>query len=149
VTCRYNERLFRPGAILPLNQWTSGKGKDNQRKPHYPASKDVATTSPAVMPTYQHSLSWNSSSSNSNSSYHSNSDFNGYHGSSFESRYPAVAPADEEDLSDDMSAPLPPQRHDIGQLTRPPILHHYSPAGAGGVSVKGTGIKVTNPPEQY
>lgn len=92
------------------------------------------------MPTYQHSLSWNSNSS------HSNSDS---HDSSFESRYPAVAPADEEDMSDDMSTPIPPQRHDIGQLTRPPVCHHYSPAGAGGVSVKGTGIKVTNPPEQY
>ena len=119
------------------NQCTSGKGKGNQRKPHYPASKVVATTLPAAIPTYQRSLCNNS---------HSNSD---YHGSSFESRYPAVAPADEEDMSDDMSTPLPLQRHDIGQLTRPPIRHHYSPAGAGGVSVKGTGIKVTNPPEQY
>ncbi|XP_065889678.1 TRAF-type zinc finger domain-containing protein 1-like isoform X2 [Dysidea avara] len=146
VTCRYNKKLFRPGMTFPHNQWPSGKGKDNQRKPHYPPSKDVATTLPVAMPTNHHSSSWNSNSSHSNSSYHSNSDS---HSSSFESRYPAVAPADEEDMFDDMNTPLPPQRHDISQLTRPPIHHHYSPAGAGGVSVKGTGIKVTQPPEQY
>ena len=128
---------------FPQSPWPNSKGKDKQRKPPYLASENAASAVPDAMPIFQQSLLWNNSNSHDNSSYHSNSDSSSSYNSSFESRYPAVIPVDEEDMSNDMSTVISPQRHDIGQLIRPP-LHKYSPAS---VLVKETGNKVTHPPE--
>ena len=119
---------------FPNNPWPGkGKASTNKTSP-WLHSKNIPPPirhDPVTMPT-------DTSLSSSDNSFHSNSDEPPF--------YHDTEDTVSNGLSSNKRADV--MRHD--QLTRRPLVHAYTPSGAGSVSVNGTGIKATSyPPSQY
>ena len=136
VICRHNTILYGRSSAMkfPNSQWptTVNKGKGNYNTSQ-PKNFPPRRLDPVTMPT-------NTSLLISDNSFHRNSDES------------PVNLEVEDTSSNGLSAIVtkrPVLKHN--QLTRRP-LYTYTPAGAGSVSVNGTGIKASQPyppPTQY
>ena len=128
VTCRYNQRLYRPSAMkFPNNPWPGGKGKGSHKLPR--------RLDPVTMAT-------DTSMSSSANSFHGNSNVPlYYHDDNLE-----VEHSTNSHRMTGHVTKRPVITHK--QVTRRPVPT-YTPAGAGSVSVNGAGYQATSyPPSQ-
>ena len=113
---------------FPNNPWP-GKGSGTHKTSPWLHSKNIPATrqDPVTMAT-------DTSLSSSDNSFHSNSD----------------EPPLYHDTEDTVSNGLSSKRAAVTKHDQFSRQHTYTPAGAGNVSVNGTGIKATSyPPSQY